>query len=35
MELVLSLAIGVRAGSGVWLLLRARTVEGAIGLSVR
>ncbi|HZH56733.1 Na+/H+ antiporter subunit C [Yanghanlia caeni] len=34
MELVLSLAIGVLAGSGVWLLLRPRTFQVIIGLSM-
>lgn len=34
MELVMSLAIGVLAGSGVWLLLRARTFQVIIGLSM-
>ena len=33
-ELVISLAIGVLAGSGVWLLLRPRTFQVAIGLSL-
>ena len=32
MELVLALAIGVLAGSGVWLLLRPRTFQVIIGL---
>lgn len=32
MELVLSLGIGVLAGSGVWLLLRPRTFQVVIGL---
>jgi multicomponent K+:H+ antiporter subunit C len=34
MELVLALAIGVLAGSGVWLLLRPRTFQVIIGLSL-
>lgn len=34
MELVLSLGIGVLAGSGVWLLLRPRTYQVIIGLSL-
>ena len=34
MELVVSIAIGVLAGSGVWLLLRARTFQVIIGLSL-
>ena len=34
MELIVSLGIGVLAGSGVWLLLRARTFQVAIGLSL-
>ena len=33
-EIVVSLAIGVLAGSGVWLLLRPRTFQVAIGLSL-
>jgi multicomponent K+:H+ antiporter subunit C len=33
-ELVLSAAIGVLTGSGVWLLLRPRTFQVAIGLSL-
>lgn len=33
-ELVLSLAIGVLAGSGTWLLLRPRTFQVVIGLSL-
>ncbi len=32
METVLALAIGVLAGSGVWLLLRPRTFQLIIGL---
>jgi multicomponent K+:H+ antiporter subunit C len=34
MELVLSLAIGTLAGSGVWLLLRPRTYQVIIGLTL-
>jgi multicomponent K+:H+ antiporter subunit C len=34
MELVVSLAIGVLAGSGVWLLQRPRTFEVTIGLAL-
>ncbi len=34
MELILSMAIGVLAGSGVWLLLRPRTFQVIIGLSL-
>jgi multicomponent K+:H+ antiporter subunit C len=34
MELVLSLAIGVLTGSGVWLLLRPRTFQVIVGLSL-
>ena len=34
MELVVALAIGVLTGSGVWLLLRSRTFQVVIGLSV-
>jgi multicomponent K+:H+ antiporter subunit C len=34
MELMLSLAIGVLAGSGVWLLLRPRTFQVLMGLSL-
>ena len=34
MELVLALAIGVLTGSGVWLLLRPRTFQVIIGLSL-
>ena len=33
-EAVLSVAIGVLAGSGVWLLLRPRTFQVAVGLSL-
>lgn len=34
MELILSLAIGVLAGSGVWLLLRPRTFQFIMGLAL-
>jgi multicomponent K+:H+ antiporter subunit C len=34
MEIVLALGIGVLAGSGVWLLLRPRTFQVIIGLSL-
>jgi multicomponent K+:H+ antiporter subunit C len=34
MEIVLSLAIGVLGGSGVWLLLRPRTFQVLMGLSL-
>jgi multicomponent K+:H+ antiporter subunit C len=34
MEIVLSLGIGVLAGSGVWLMLRPRTFQVIIGLSL-
>lgn len=34
MELILSLAIGVLAGSGVWLLLRPRTFQVVLGLAM-
>jgi multicomponent K+:H+ antiporter subunit C len=34
MELVLSLAIGVLAGSGVWLLLRPRTFQLLLGFTL-
>lgn len=34
MELVVALAIGVLTGSGVWLLLRPRTFQVVIGLSL-
>ena len=34
MELILALAIGVLTGSGVWLLLRPRTFQVVIGLSL-
>ena len=34
MELVLSLGIGVLAGSGVWLILRPRTFQVIVGLSL-
>jgi multicomponent K+:H+ antiporter subunit C len=34
MEIVLALAIGALAGSGVWLVLRPRTFQVIIGLSL-
>lgn len=34
MELVLSIAIGALAGSGVWLLLRPRTFQVIVGLTL-
>lgn len=34
MELVLSLAIGVLTGSGIWLMLRPRTFQVIMGLSL-
>ena len=34
MELIVSLGIGVLAGSGVWLLLRPRTFQVIMGLSL-
>ena len=34
MELVVALGIGVLAGSGVWLLLRPRTFQVIVGLSL-
>ncbi len=34
MELVLSVAIGVLTGSGVWLLLRPRTFQVIMGLTL-
>jgi multicomponent K+:H+ antiporter subunit C len=34
MELIVSLGVGVLAGSGVWLLLRPRTFQVIIGLSL-
>lgn len=34
MELVLALGIGVLVGSGVWLILRPRTFQVIIGLSL-
>jgi multicomponent K+:H+ antiporter subunit C len=33
-EIIVSVAIGVLAGSGVWLLLRSRTFQVAIGLAL-
>ena len=34
MELVLALAIGVLAGCGTWLLLRPRTFQAIVGLTL-
>lgn len=34
MEIILALSIGALAGSGVWLLLRSRTYQVLIGLSI-
>lgn len=34
MEVILSLGIGALAGSGVWLILRPRTFQVIIGLSL-
>lgn len=34
MELIVSLAIGVMAGAGIWLVLRPRTFQVLIGLSL-
>ena len=34
MEIVISIAIGVMAGAGVWLVLRPRTFQVLIGLSL-
>ncbi len=34
MEIIVSLAIGILAGSGIWLLLRPRTFQVIIGLSL-
>jgi len=34
MELILSLGIGVLAGSGIWLLLRPRTFQVIMGLTL-
>lgn len=34
MELVLAIGIGVLAGSGIWLLLRPRTFQVIVGLSL-
>lgn len=34
MEIVISLAIGVLGGSGIWLLLRPRTFQVLMGLSL-
>lgn len=34
MEIILAIAIGVTAGSGIWLVLRPRTYQVIIGLSL-
>jgi multicomponent K+:H+ antiporter subunit C len=34
MELIVALAIGVLTGSGIWLLLRPRTFQVIVGLSL-
>lgn len=34
MEIILAIAIGVLAGSGVWLILRPRTFQVIMGLSL-
>lgn len=34
MELVYSLAIGILAGSGVWLILRPRTFQVVVGITL-
>jgi multicomponent K+:H+ antiporter subunit C len=34
MEIVLAIAVGALTGSGVWLLLRPRTFQVIIGLSL-
>jgi multicomponent K+:H+ antiporter subunit C len=34
MEIILALGIGALAGSGVWLILRPRTFQAIIGLSL-
>src|SRR5690606_26986416 len=34
MELILSIAIGIMVGSGIWLLLRPRTYQVIIGLTL-
>ncbi len=34
MEVVLAIAIGVLTGSGVWLVLRPRTFQLLVGLSL-
>ena len=34
MELIIAIGIGILAGSGVWLLLRPRTFQVIIGLSL-
>ena len=33
-EIIVSLGIGVLAGSGVWLVLRPRTFQVAIGMAL-
>ena len=34
MEIVLSLAVGILTGSGIWLILRPRTFQVIVGLSL-
>ena len=34
MELILSIGIGIMTGSGVWLILRPRTYQVIVGLSL-
>src|SRR5690606_7909907 len=34
MEIIVAIAIGILAGSGIWLLLRPRTFQVIIGLSL-
>lgn len=34
MEIVIAISIGILAGSGVWLILRSRTFQVIIGLSL-
>ena len=34
MEIILALGIGMLAGSGVWLILRPRTFQVIVGLSL-
>ncbi len=34
MELILAIGIGVMTGSGVWLILRPRTYQVIVGLSL-